>query len=229
MFIHGAQGISLISRLRELFPDLLSQPFLVIRLVTPPRDEPLDCVQQLEPILKGRVWNGLPDFKSFFPMKKFPFPADVLGINLQFAAVVGFPFPTDFSFGHSYKSTLTTAIAAIPSSRPANPSLSFVVALTPTFVSGIPNAAAMFFFMAAMCGNNLGASAMTLESTFTIVPPLLATCAAASCKKILLGAFFQRGSVLGKKSPMSVSPIAPGLHRRWRASAHRRRNGRPGL
>jgi hypothetical protein len=87
--------------LREPFPDLSSQLFLVGWLVTSPRDEPLDCVQQFQPILQGRVCDGLPDFESFSPVKKFPIPPDVLGVNLQFLAVFRDPFPTDFSFGHS--------------------------------------------------------------------------------------------------------------------------------
>ena len=48
-----------------------------------------------------------------------------------------------------------------------------------------------------------------VAATFTIFPPRLATCLAASSKKILLGTPFQRGSVFGKKWPMSSSPSAP--------------------
>ena len=116
------------------------------------------------------------------------------------------------------KSTPATAIAAMPSSRPANPSFSFVVALTPILFSGIPSAAAMFFFIAAMCGKIFGAWAMTVASTFTIFPPFLATCAAASCKKTLLGAFFQRGVCVGEKmadvrfAQRAQDGIADGVH-----------------
>jgi hypothetical protein len=52
----------------------------------------------------------------------------------------------------SPKSTLATAIAAIPSPRPMNPIISFVVALTPICFSVTPRALAMCFFMAAICG-----------------------------------------------------------------------------
>ena len=46
------------------------------------------------------------------------------------------------------KSTLATAIAAMPSSRPTKPSCSFVVALMPTRLMCKPRAAAIFAFIA---------------------------------------------------------------------------------
>lgn len=49
-----------------------------------------------------------------------------------------------------------TAIAAIPSSRPMKPRCSLVVALTPTCLLEIFNAAAMLIFIASMCGDSLG-------------------------------------------------------------------------
>src|SRR5260370_51725 len=90
-----------------------------------------------------------------------------------------------------------------------NPIPSFVVALIPTCLISSPNAAAMFAFIAGICGKSLGCCATTVASTFTILPLREATCRAASCKNTLLGAPRQRGSVFGKKWPMSASPKGP--------------------
>jgi hypothetical protein len=65
-----------------------------------------------------------------------PLFADVLGVTLQRSAFGRDALPTDFGFWHqvaSGKSTLATAMAAMPSSRPMKPISSLVVALMPTF------------------------------------------------------------------------------------------------
>ena len=49
--------------------------------------------------------------------------------------------------------------------------VSLVVALTPTRSGGMPNAAPMFSRMASRWGSTLGASAMRVESTLTMVKP----------------------------------------------------------
>jgi len=64
-----------------------------------------------------------------------------------------------------------------------------------------------------MWGYSFGAWAMMVASTFTILPLRLATCFAASSRNTLLGAPFQRGSVFGKKWPMSARRARPGARR----------------
>jgi hypothetical protein len=44
----------------------------------------------------------LPLIEPFFAVKKFPLGSDVLRVDLEFHALLGDPFPTDFSFGHEW-------------------------------------------------------------------------------------------------------------------------------
>jgi hypothetical protein len=76
--------------------------FLIGRVVAAAGDEAADGIQQFQPVFQGRFCHRLPWVVPFFALKEDPFPPDVLRVNLQFHAVVGDPFPTDFSLGHKY-------------------------------------------------------------------------------------------------------------------------------
>src|SRR5882757_3152917 len=109
-------------------------------------------------------------------MKKFPLPLHALDVNLQLRAVLGHALPADFGFGthivfgsrfwsfgsgadcrrlvsqildarpYPPMSTLATAMAAMPSSRPMKPISSLVVALMPMCEKLIFRASAMQSF-----------------------------------------------------------------------------------
>jgi len=115
--------------------------FFVSRLIATAVDEPLHRVEQFQPVFQRRFCHDFPGVKALAAMRKNPLPADVLRVDLDFHAILGDAFPTDF-----------TAIAAMPSSRPMKPISSFVVALMPTRWILICKASAMHNFIALMCG-----------------------------------------------------------------------------
>jgi len=84
----------------EAVADFFSDVFFVVGLVAAADDEALDGVEEFQPIFQGRFGDGLPLVEAFFAVKEFPFASDVLGVDLEFEAVFGDTFPTDFSFGH---------------------------------------------------------------------------------------------------------------------------------
>src|SRR5665213_2065955 len=90
------------SRFGKTLADQAAQPLLVVRLITAAVDEPLHRVEQLEPVFQRRFRHALPLVKTLRAMKKTPFAADVLHIDLQLFAVLVDALPTDFSFGHFY-------------------------------------------------------------------------------------------------------------------------------
>src|SRR5690606_31489480 len=68
-------------------------------------------------------------------------------------------------------SMLALAMDTIPSSRPINPSFSFVVALMATRDVAIPSVSAMTWRIAGTCSVILGASATIVTSRLTMRPP----------------------------------------------------------
>ena len=151
-----AGGTTLNVRFGKTFADLPSQQFFIIRLVTTAGDEPLHGVQQLQPVFQRRFLDRLPGVEPLEAVKKLPITAHVLHVDLQFLTIFGHAFPGYFGFGHfkgySGRLMLATAIAAMPSSRPTKPMVSFVVALTPICFTVTPRAVAMRCFISAMCG-----------------------------------------------------------------------------
>ena len=69
--------------------------------------------------------------------------------------------------------TITTACAAIPSSRPVKPSFSVVVALILMRVLSSFNSSVICKIIASRCGVILGFSQIMVASIFTISPPLV--------------------------------------------------------
>src|SRR6267378_909041 len=120
----------------------------------------LYSIQKLQPILQRWFLDGLPLVVPAFAREEPPLAAHVLRINLERDSLLRHSFPTNFSLRHFVAptfrlqeiSTLATAIAAIPSSRPIKPRCSFVVALIPTFLIVTPKAVAMFNFIAPIWG-----------------------------------------------------------------------------
>jgi len=106
-------------------------------------------------------------------------------------------------------STVAIAIAAMPSPRPIAPSCSFVVALMLMRDSVAPIACAIFFRIAGIWGAILGASEITVASTFTARAFSLASSSLTRCKILMLLMPRIDSSVFGKCWPMSPAPIAP--------------------
>src|ERR1700722_5729617 len=124
-------------RVGKSFYDDLAPPRLLFRAQEPAVDPAPHRIQQRQPILPRRLFDLLPLVAPLFALIKNPLLADVLGIALPRRALGCGALPTDFGFWHyvaSGKSTLATAMAAMPSSRPMNPKSSLVVALMPTFL-----------------------------------------------------------------------------------------------
>ena len=70
------------------------------RLQAAPGDEALHGIQQFQPILQRRIGHALPLVKALCAMGENPFAPNALGVDLQFSAVFGHSFPTDFGFRH---------------------------------------------------------------------------------------------------------------------------------
>ena len=85
--------------LGKMLADLAAKPVFIIRLITTSGDEPLDGVQQFQPVLQRRLGDGLPVVKAFGAMKKLPFALHALDVHLQLRTVLGPAFPTDFCLG----------------------------------------------------------------------------------------------------------------------------------
>src|SRR5690606_37605777 len=79
----------------------------------------------------------------------------------------------------SGRRTVAVARAAMPSLRPMKPRRSLVVAFTETAPTGTPAIAAMRARIASRCRPIFGASARTVASIWTTVPPSCATRRAA--------------------------------------------------
>ena len=79
-----------------------AQPFLIVRLVAAAVDEPLHGVEQFQPVFQRRLLHALPDIKPLGAMEKMILAPDVLGIDLQFFAVLGDAFPTISALGMIY-------------------------------------------------------------------------------------------------------------------------------
>ena len=84
----------------EAFSDGLTNATLFFGPVKTALGAPAHAVEQSEPILEGRVFDGLPLVVAAFSDKETPFPADVLGIDLELNALLVDAFPADFGFGH---------------------------------------------------------------------------------------------------------------------------------
>src|ERR1043166_4634675 len=106
-------------------------------------------------------------------------------------------------------STVAIAIAAMPSLRPIAPSRSFVVALMLMFVSEMPIVLAIFCRIAETCGAILGASTITVASTFTMRVFFSASIAVTRFKISMLLMSRSDSSVFGKCWPISPAQIAP--------------------
>src|SRR5712692_7383464 len=222
---------------REPFANAVSEPVNLFRAQQAASDSAAHGVEQCQPILQWWMCQRLPLGGTAFAHIEVPSVANVMRINLQPDAIVGAPPPTDFRLRHRAgflapglrmrgiwdrapaalgfaasahwgNSTLATAMAAMPSSRPTKPRCSLVVALRPTLAMGMPSASARRVFMASTCGAIFGCWAMRVASMFTILPLRAATWRPASRKKTWLGTPLHRGSVLGKKWPMSPSTNA---------------------
>src|SRR3989454_11529755 len=102
-----------------------------------------------------------------------------------------------------------TAITAIPSPFPIHPIPSFVFAFTETCAGADRSASASFSSIRSRCGPSFGRSAMIVMSACTNWCPASTTLRNAWFRSWSESAFFQRGSVLGNRRPMSPSPAAP--------------------
>src|SRR2546422_82429 len=102
-----------------------------------------------------------------------------------------------------------TAITAIPSPFPIHPIPSFVFAFTETWAGADSSASASFSSIRSTCGPSFGRSAMIVMSACTNWCPASTTFRNAWFRSWSESAFFQRGSVLGNRRPMSPSPAAP--------------------
>src|SRR5947208_5049173 len=102
-----------------------------------------------------------------------------------------------------------TAITAIPSPFPIHPIPSFVFAFTDTWAGADRSASASFSSIRSTCGPSFGRSAMIVMSACTNWCPASTTFRNAWFRSWSESAFFQRGSVLGNRRPMSPSPAAP--------------------
>lgn len=96
----GIEPAELNACFREAFANLAAQPVFIIRLVASSGDETLHGIQQFQPVFQGRLFDTLPLVITLLAVKKVPFAPDVLRVHLQFFAIVGATFPTDFGLGH---------------------------------------------------------------------------------------------------------------------------------
>jgi hypothetical protein len=78
----------------------LAELVFVDGLIAATHDEALYSVEQFEPVFQRRFGDVLPLVEALFAVKKFPFAANVLRVDLQLDAFVSDSFPTDFCFGH---------------------------------------------------------------------------------------------------------------------------------
>src|SRR2546422_5357462 len=110
---------------------------------------------------------------------------------------------------HPATSTLTTAIAAIPSCRPTTPSPSGFFALTLTLSTSSPSTSASRLAISGSRGARRGAWASTVASTLTRRPPRAVTRSTTFRSSVRLEMPRYRASVSGKCRPRSPSASAP--------------------
>ena len=87
--------------IRKSFPN----GFLYLSFFFRPQASAIDPapyrIEEFQPVLQRRVGDLLPLVVALFARIEYPRAPDVLSVNLEVCSFFGYPFPTNFCFGHS--------------------------------------------------------------------------------------------------------------------------------